>query len=268
LKDYAEDWVKNLPTTNGPWAKGEGIKISREIHARFTDLSRIQVHPTAFVDLAAPTAQKKFLAPEALRGCGGILFNSKGERFVNELGLRDEVTHKVFQHCQPLKLENNQGPVVAYLVLNNAALDLYYAPALAFYRSKGFVRTVENATEFARVYGFDGDTRIRQTIQDYATYYQNSPSPDPFGKTTFPTTFSPDEPLHVMIITPAIHYTMGGLAIDTETHILDETNRPIPSLFGAGEVTGGVHGKNRLAGNSLLECVVFGRIAGKNAASA
>lgn len=79
----------------------------------------------------------------------------------------------------------------------------------------------------------------------------------------------------IAMITPAIHYTMGGLRIDTKARALKELGdgdatslSPIPGLFAAGEVTGGVHGVNRLAGNSLLECVVMGRIAGQNAAAA
>merc|ERR1712154_529118 len=74
-----------------------------------------------------------------------------------------------------------------------------------------------------------------------------------------------DEKLYVAEITPVIHYTMGGLAVDEQARIYDVHDHVIPGLFGAGEVTGGVHGKNRLAGNSLLECVVYGRIAARNA---
>ena len=69
-----------------------------------------------------------------------------------------------------------------------------------------------------------------------------------------------------MIITPSIHYTMGGIRINTQGQVMREDNEQIPGLFAAGEVTGGLHGANRLAGNSLLECAVFGRVAGKSAA--
>jgi len=82
-----------------------------------------------------------------------------------------------------------------------------------------------------------------------------------FGKTIFPVIFNEDDIIYSSIITPVIHYTMGGLAIDSKAQILDINGDVIHGLFGAGEVTGGVHGKNRLGGNSLLECVVFGRIA-------
>merc|ERR1719230_1996448 len=74
------------------------------------------------------------------------------------------------------------------------------------------------------------------------------------------------EPFYVAIITPVIHYCMGGLEIDTDSAVLGPGKKAIPGLYCAGEVAGGVHGNNRLGGNSLLDCVVFGRVAGKAAA--
>ena len=68
-------------------------------------------------------------------------------------------------------------------------------------------------------------------------------------------------------MTPVLHYTMGGLEIDTESRVLDASGKPIPGLFAAGEVAGGVHGANRLGGSSLLGCVVFGRVSGDSAAA-
>ena len=68
-------------------------------------------------------------------------------------------------------------------------------------------------------------------------------------------------------MTPVLHYTMGGLEIDPESRVLDKNGKPIPGLFAAGEVAGGVHGANRLGGSSLLGCVVFGRVSGDSAAA-
>merc|ERR1712070_963517 len=73
------------------------------------------------------------------------------------------------------------------------------------------------------------------------------------------------EPFYVAIITPVIHYCMGGLEIDEASRVLNPKRVPIPGLYAAGEVAGGVHGNNRLGGNSLLDCVVFGRVTGKAA---
>merc|ERR1719394_2155431 len=71
------------------------------------------------------------------------------------------------------------------------------------------------------------------------------------------------EPFYVAIITPVIHYYMGGLEIDVESAVIGKGGKAIPGLYAAGEVAGGVHGNNRLGGNSLLDCVVFGRVAGQ-----
>merc|ERR1712047_172383 len=73
------------------------------------------------------------------------------------------------------------------------------------------------------------------------------------------------EPFYVAIITPVIHYCMGGLEIDVDSAVVDGKGKAIPGLYAAGEVAGGVHGNNRLGGNSLLDCVVFGRVAAKAA---
>ena len=72
---------------------------------------------------------------------------------------------------------------------------------------------------------------------------------------------------HVAIMTPVLHYTMGGLEIDPESRVIGSDGKPVPGLFAAGEVAGGVHGANRLGGSSLLGCVVFGRVAGDSAAA-
>lgn len=106
---------------------------------------------------------------------------------------------------------------------------------------------------------------VREAFANYAA--ASEAKKDEFGKTVFYVQFNPDEPLYFSTVTPSIHYTMGGLEIDEEARVLRQVDgQPIPGLFAAGEVTGGVHGDNRLGGNSLLECVVFGRIAALNAA--
>ena len=87
---------------------------------------------------------------------------------------------------------------------------------------------------------------------------------DPFGKTSFRhAPISRDEDLYVGRIVPVLHYTMGGLRMDGDGRVLRADGSPIAGLSAAGEVTGGVHGNNRLGGNSLLDCVVFGRVAGR-----
>jgi flavocytochrome c len=258
LKEYFPN-ISNLPTTNGPFALGEGIKLAKEIGADLVLMDQVQIHPTSFIDPLNPTSETNFLAPEALRGSGGIIINSKGKRFVNELGLREQVTNEIFKNCEKL---NNTELIVAYLLLNDKAVEIYQASALSFYKSKGFIKEFNNSEEFAKAFHID-PLIIFQTLINYTNYAHIGE--DPFGKKNFPVTFSPNEHLYAMIITPAIHYTMGGLRINSKSQVLNSNLKPIKGLFAAGEVTGGIHGKNRLAGNSLLECIVFGRLSSQTA---
>eukprot|EP01135_Chromosphaera_perkinsii_P007960 Nk52_evm32s1073 gene=Nk52_evmTU32s1073 len=252
----------DLPTTNGPFAMGEGVKMGREIGANLIHMDKVQVHPTGLVDPANPGAKTKFLAPEVLRGCGGILLNQSGERFCNELGRRDYVTNKIFDNCSK---HSEADITISYMVLNEEAALKFGKGTLGFYESKGFFKKFANAGELNSFLNAPQGS----VASSFAAYADSSKAgKDEFGKITFPVTFTPDETLYVAVITPSIHYTMGGLEISGSAEVLHsvgDTKKPILRLFAAGEVTGGVHGENRLAGNSLLECVVFGRIAGERA---
>jgi predicted heme/steroid binding protein len=107
---------------------------------------------------------------------------------------------------------------------------------------------------------------LRKTFDDYTAI--GKAQKDPFGKKFFHNSdFRMDDVFHVAIMTPVLHYTMGGLEIDAESRVLADGGKPIQGLFAAGEVAGGVHGANRLGGSSLLGCVVFGRVAGDSAAA-
>ncbi|KAJ7056026.1 Flavocytochrome c [Mycena amicta] len=231
-----------LATTNGPHATGDGIHLATapslpaHLRAGTTDLSLVQVHPTGFVDPKNPDAPTKFLAAEALRGVGGILLDAEGNRFVEEVERRDVVT-RAMQEAEA------KGPV--RIVLGEKAskeVDKH----CAFYVGKGLMKRYDNVRAFAEDTGIPLDALV-ETFKS-------------FGGAT-------DEQLHVAIITPVVHYTMGGLAVDASARVLSSTQEatPIPGLYAAGELIGGVHGQNRLAGSSLLEAVVFGRVAGAGA---
>jgi len=251
LAEFRPDLI-DIPTTNGPWATGDGVKLGRSINAKMVDMEAVQVHPTGFVDPKDRDASTKFLAPEAIRGSGAILINSQGERFVNELDLRSTVVAAERKQMGSL-----------YLVLNPEAKQ-NFGPAFGFYQyRKGFAQDYDSYVELAEQLNVDPEV-MKNTLVEYIASQKKGE--DQYGKTVFPATFSLEDKLTLTEITPVIHYTMGGLATNEKSQILNKNGKPITGLFGAGEVTGGVHGKNRLAGNSLLECVVFGRIAGTNAA--
>lgn len=294
LEEYVPQ-LKGLATTNGNFATGDGVRLAKDAGAGLVDMDQVQLHPTAFVDPSKPSNPSKFLAPEALRGCGGILLNQSGKRFVNELATRDKVVEGILKNCgrfpsqssSETTIEDSELPVVAYLVLNNAGVQLFDKPTTDFYVSRGLIQKFENAREFCRAFELLEENVI-STLDEYGRtgkdehpesdrerqeglHMPSEDTPqvdhghDPFGKNSIPTLFRSDEEIYVAIVTPALHYCMGGLKFSTEGQILTSDGNPISGLYGAGEVTGGLHGGNRLAGNSLLECVVYGRIAGLHA---
>lgn len=106
LEKYVPSLAK-LPTTNGVWATGDIIKATSGANLSLIHMNRVQVHPTGFIEPSQPLAHTKFLAPEAIRGCGAILLNAEGKRFVNELGRRDHVTGEMMKHCKPYQVCSN-----------------------------------------------------------------------------------------------------------------------------------------------------------------
>lgn len=255
IKEFAPQ-LMNYPTTNGPQAEGLGLKMARSIGAELIHMEYVQLHPTGFVDPLDRFSKKKILAPELMRGVGGILLNEAGQRFCNELGTRDYVTEQIKKHGMKVGTQ-----IEAFMVISEEG-KLEYGKIFEFYVSKGFLSYYKNWEDFCKKMEIDkNETNL--TLEKYEI--SQLKGEDEFGKTIFPSKFRFDKGIYAGRITPSIHYTMGGLKINEEAGIIKEDGRILEGLYGAGEVTGGVHGGNRLGANSLLECVVFGRIAGKNA---
>ena len=263
LVKYTPELAK-LPTTNGPWATGDIIKavLAQNIGIKTTLMDKVQVHPTGFIEPSNPNHHTKFLAPEALRGVGAILLNHEGKRFVDELARRDHVTEAIFKNCKPYEGKED-NPTVAAMLMSQDIIDKFGAAAASFYKFKGLIQDVFTLEGAASKMGVDISV-LEATVKAYNEAGEKGV--DEFGKKVFPTLFADEEHYYLAFITPTLHYCMGGLAITTSAEVLKEDNHAIAGLFAAGEVTGGVHGNNRLGGNSLLECVVFGRIAGQHAA--
>eukprot|EP00439_Symbiodinium_sp_Y106_P064986 s588_g10.t1 len=139
LLDRFTPELAKLPTTNGPFATGDVIKalLQQDLGAQTTLMDKVQIHPTGFLEVKQPNFHTKFLAPEALRGCGAILLCG-GKRFANELGRRDYLTKEVFEHCTPLQ-GNPEFPIAAAMLLTQEAVDKYGASSMGFYKFKGLV---------------------------------------------------------------------------------------------------------------------------------
>ncbi len=131
------------------------------------------------------------------------------------------------------------------------------------YTHKGLLTRLEGLKALADWMKQDPDN-LKRTLLQYRTDADNGS--DQWGKTSFqgkPIKDVDNEIFYAGTVTPVLHYCMGGITIDPEGNVLDENKQPILGLHAAGEVTGGVHGNNRLGGNSLLECTVYGTIVGK-----
>lgn len=143
-----------------------------------------------------------------------------------------------------------------FLVLSVAA-SASISKHIEFYAWKGFLRKVQGCQSIAEAIGCSVDN-VETTMKEYQDAAKVGK--DSFGKTRFVGVPESEEEFYVGTVVPVLHYCQGGLAIDVHGHVLDKNGELIPGLYACGEVAGGVHGESRLAGNSLLECVVYGRI--------
>lgn len=262
LERFTPDLV-TLPTTNGPETLGEGQVILEKLGAELIDMDQVQVHPTGFIDPTDRENNKKFLAAEALRGLGGILLHPiTGKRFTNELDTRDNVTAAI----QALTPSDDQR---ALLVLSEKVYE-NYKYSMDFYIYK---KLLKRTTIEGLVHDYGLSISTMEMIQELEKYSKNGEN-DEFNRPLVINTFiegkpiTKDQTIYVGEITPVVHFTMGGVKIDENARVLKQDGSVLAQgLYAAGEVTGGVHGANRLGGSSLLECVVFGRTAANSIAS-
>jgi len=245
----------SLPTTNGPHCTGDGIKLALGAGADTFDLHAVQVHPTGLIDPHDKDNKVKFLAAEALRGSGGIILNSKGEKFCDDLGKRDYVTMRMWQ--------DGNGPF--RLILNGKARE-QIAWHCEHYEGRGLMKAM-TGEELAKEMGIP-ITKLRDTFTEYNEAAKNpeDTKKNKWGKKFFHSMpWDANDKFMVSQITPVVHYCMGGVAANEFSEVITPQGKSIAGLFVAGEAQGGVHGVNRLGGSSLLDCVVYGRISGRSA---
>jgi len=235
---------RGMPTSNQPGALGEGMELGAQSGGQLIDMKEIQIHPSI-------AAGSRTLITEAVRGNGAILVNREGKRFVNEITTRDAASAAILK----------QTGKSAFMIFDEGIrkslgqIDGYFHLEL--------VKEGGSPRELAAKIGVPADA-FEATIETYNKAVETKNDVE-FKR--------PDMPLPIKVpnfyaieVNPGVHYTMGGLKINTETQVIGKDGKPIPGFFAAGEVTGGVHGANRLGGNSISETITFGRIAGANAA--
>ena len=232
--------LKGFMTTNAPGIQGQGIEMAQAIGAATVDMDQIQIHPTVEANTAA-------LITEGLRGDGAVLINAEGKRFIDEVGTRDVVS----------AAEIAQTGSYSWLVVDQAMVDA--SSVIQGYIKKGYTVTGATYEELGKAMGVDA-AAFAETMEKWNGYVEAKNDPD-FGRTSFANPLN-TAPYYAVKVTAGVHHTMGGLKINANTEVLNEKGEVIPGLFAAGEVTGGVHGANRLGGNAVADFTVFGRIAG------
>ena len=205
-------------------------------------MREIQAHPTA-----TPSG---ILISESVRGDGAVLINKNGKRFTNELLTRDVVSQA--ELAQPGKF--------AWIVW-----DAKVAEGAKLVR--GYIQqklTVQGNTldELAAAMNVPADA-FKATMAQYSAD-QKAGKDTAFARPSMPQALE-TAPFYAVKVQPSVHHTMGGVKIDTKAEVIGKNGKVIPGLFAAGEVTGGVHGGNRLGGNAQADIMTFGRISGLSA---
>ena len=234
--------LEGFATLNHPGATGDAFGWVTAIGGATIQMSNIQIHPTA-------EATNHILITEAVRGNGAILVNHEGKRFCNEMDTRDVVSAAI--------LEQTQGE--AFLIFDQ---DIRKSlAAIETYANQHLLSEGVTVTELADAVGIPADA-LTETLSRY-NVQQKAGVDEDFGRSATEMTASLETaPYYAVCVTPAIHHTMGGLSVNTDTQVLRADGTPISGLYAAGEVTGGLHGANRLGGNGVADIVVNGRLAG------
>lgn len=253
-KQYNPKMDEKILSTNSVGSTGDGIVMAQALGAQVVDMEYIQTYPTCDVE----TGALLYVGDVRLEG-RSILVNLEGKRFVEELERRDVISFAVTE----------QTGGVSYMFWDEASMQASGVAASHQQEYDDLIRrgklvkadTIEDACAF---FGINSE-ELKATVERYNQYAADGKDLE-FNKRGTLTAFT-DGPYYIMVSTPAIHHCMGGLKINTDAQVINENGEIIPGLFAAGEVTGDIHGTNRLGSDAIADIIVYGRIAGENAAS-
>lgn len=235
-----------MPSTNPPTITGDGIVMAKAVGADLVGMGFAQLMPSSH-----PVDGSLF---SGIWGSAEtqVFVNKEGKRYVNEYAERDVLSKAA--------LEQTDG--IFYIICDN---KIAKNADVAGMEAKGNVVVADTLEELAEKLGIPADTFV-ETIERYNSFV-DAQKDDDFGKPLFGEKID-EAPFVATPRSPSLHHTMGGVKIDTNTHVISTEGNVIDGLYAAGEVTGGLHAGNRLGGNAMTDFLVFGRIAGENAAKA
>lgn len=250
VKEYLSDGVyqkenlpKTLENTNHPGATGDGIKMAKEVNSQLIDMKHVQLLPMP-ADRFGPTINVDNV----------IFINKDGLRYVKEDGRRDEICLATFAQKDGQYYMINDSQIIPQDRKTTSGQNLDELI------KKGTVIEAPTLKELAKEIGVPEKTLVK-TINEFNEAVEKKS--DSFGRQIWGNKIEKG-PFYATLRFPALHHTMGGVKINEQAQVIDTKNVPIKGLYAAGEVTGGIHGANRLGGNAITDIIVFGRIAGEN----
>ena len=241
-----------LPTTNRAGASGDGIRMAESAGAALTDMDQIQLLYLGNLQ----DGQLTKYPPRDVNGTDQIIFiNKEGRRFVREDGRRDEICLAILKQPdgQFYMLESGDGD---YKDIHDDSWRSADGFSFAYLEENGYVVTEDTVEALAEK--LDMDPKVLQETIDSFNKCVDGKQEDEFGRTLYSVRLE-NGPWVSAPRQVSIHHTMGGIHIDENCHVLNAEEEIIPGLYAAGEVTGGIHGANRLGGNAVVETVVFGK---------
>ncbi|MBR5297208.1 MAG: flavocytochrome c [Parabacteroides sp.] len=238
--------LQTFKTSNHGGATGDAFAWVTPLQAELVQMDQIQIHPTG-------EKGSHLLITEAVRGNGAILVNREGLRFANEMWTRDKLSEAILE----------QTDKSVFIVFDQSVRKSL--STIENYAQQGLLTTANTPAELAKALKLPVDAFVN-TIETYQVYQATGEDLD-FHREAEEMLFPLNEaPYYAIEVEPVIHHTMGGIKINTKAEVITRAGNAIPGLYAAGEVTGGVHGGNRLGGNAVADIVVFGKLAGTSAA--
>ena len=240
-----EDIGESLATNNSPGATGDGIVMGEAVGANLVGMGWIQLMPLNGVSGGGISGYVN----------SSLYCNKEGKRFVAEDQRRDVLAAAVLAQTDKL----------FYIVCDQKEAELrgLTPEVLSYMVDNGLLYSGETIAELAENMGVPADA-LEQTVKEFNEAVK-ADKPDEFGRTTWENTIETG-PFYAPSFSPAVHHTMGGLEINGNAEVINTDGEVIPGFYAAGEVTGGIHGTNRVGGNAVPDALCFGKIAGANAA--
>ena len=253
------DLGSNVGCTGVASDTGDGIVMAEAIGANLVDMDQIQL-----LHMCSPTKGTTDDNSAKDKGVAEIIFvNQEGNRFTAEDGRRDDISKAVLEQTDGIfyaieSWDGNGDATLDELVTNNG---VSYSDEIA----QGNMFIGDTLEELAEQIGVDADN-LKAAVEEYNKCVDEGATTDEFGRKTF-TNKLENGPYIAVPRKPSAHHTMGGVEVNTDTQVINTEGNVIEGLYAAGEVTGGIHGGNRLGGNAIVDTVVNGKIAGEQAAA-